>query len=277
MLVREEEVHLGSARANPRGRVQLESVGVRYDDFEAIRDVSFDVPPGQFVALLGPTGCGKSSLLNLVAGLMTPSSGRVLSGEREVIAINRDSSYMFQADALLPWKSALSNVMLGPLLRGTPRRETEAMARSWLARVGLTGFEHRYTHQLSGGQKKRVAMAQALINEPPILLMDEPFSALDAQTRARMEQELLTLCQGIGATVIFVTHDLEEAIAMSDRVVLLTAGPASTVKSDNAVPLPRPRNVVEARFMPGFTQIYEALWEGLKEEVNRVYARKQHA
>jgi NitT/TauT family transport system ATP-binding protein len=276
MAVTQAKGRFEDARVNTRGSVRLENVGVQYDDFEAIRGVSFDVPPGQFVSLVGPTGCGKSSLLNLVAGLMTPSSGRVVSGEKEVTAINRDSSYMFQADALLPWKSVLSNVMLGPLLRGTPRREVEEMARSWLARVGLSGFEHRYTHQLSGGQKKRVAMAQALINEPPILLMDEPFSALDAQTRARMEQELLTLCQGIGATVLFVTHDLEEAIALSDRVVLLTAGPASTVKSDNAVTLPRPRNVVEARFMSGFTQIYEALWDGLKEEVNRVYERKQH-
>jgi NitT/TauT family transport system ATP-binding protein len=166
--------------------------------------------------------------------------------------------------------------MLGPILRGVPRQDAEARARSWLMRVGLSGYEQRYTHQLSGGQKKRVAMAQALINEPPILLMDEPFSALDAQTRARMEQELLTLCQSIGATVLFVTHDLEEAIALSDRVILLTAGPSSTIKSDDPVPLPRPRNVVEARFMPGFTEIYEQIWNDLKDEVNRVYERKQH-
>jgi len=271
-----QEERRTSQRERGSGRVKLEHVGVRYDDFEAIRDVSFDVSPGQFVSLVGPTGCGKSSLLNLIAGLMTPSSGRVVSGEDEVTTINSDSSYMFQADALLPWKSALSNVMLGPLLRGTPKREAEERARSWLDRVGLRGFEHRYTHQLSGGQKKRVAMAQALINEPPILLMDEPFSALDAQTRARMEQELLMLCAGIGATVLFVTHDLEEAIALSDHVILLTAGPASTIKSDSAVPLPRPRNVVEARFMPGFAQIYEHLWSGLREEVNRVYERNRH-
>jgi len=258
------------------GRVKLDGVGIRYDEFEAVRDISFDVPAGQFVSLVGPTGCGKSSLLNLIAGLMMPSTGRVLSGGREISAINPDSSYMFQADALMPWKSALSNVMLGPLLRGMPRKQAEGAARAWLERVGLRGFEHRYTHQLSGGQKKRVAMAQALINEPPILLMDEPFSALDAQTRARMEQELLSLCQSIGPTVLFVTHDLEEAIALSDRVILLTAGPASTIKSDGLVDLPRPRNVVEARFMPGFAQIYEHLWSGLKEEVNRVYERNPH-
>jgi len=258
------------------GRVRLESVGIRYDEFDAVREISFDVPAGQFVSLVGPTGCGKSSLLNLVAGLMMPTTGRVSSGGREVTTINPDSSYMFQADALLPWKSALSNVMLGPLLRGMPRKEAEASAREWLERVGLLGFEHRYTHQLSGGQKKRVAMAQALINQPPILLMDEPFSALDAQTRARMEQELLTLCKSVGATVLFVTHDLEEAIALSDRVILLTAGPSSTIKSDGLVDLPKPWNVVEARFMPGFAAIYEHLWDGLKEEVNRVYERNRH-
>jgi NitT/TauT family transport system ATP-binding protein len=258
------------------GRVQLERIGISYDQFEAVRDVSFDVSPGQFVSLVGPTGCGKSSLLNLIAGLMMPTAGRVISGDREVTTINPHSSYMFQSDALMPWKSALSNVMLGPVLRGTPRKVAEQAARAWLDRVGLRGFEHRYTHQLSGGQKKRVAMAQALINEPPILLMDEPFSALDAQTRARMEQELLSLCESIGATVLFVTHDLEEAIALSDRVILLTAGPASTVKSDSLVKLPRPRNVVEARFMPGFAQIYEHLWSGLKEEVNRVYEQNRH-
>jgi NitT/TauT family transport system ATP-binding protein len=271
----EEDARHGRERTRGSGRVRLEHVGVRYDDFEALRDISFEIPPGQFVSLVGPTGCGKSSLLNLVAGLMAPTAGRVISGDSEVTTINPDSSYMFQADALMPWKSALSNVMLGPLLRGNAHRDTEAVARDWLSRVGLRGFEHRYTHQLSGGQKKRVAMAQALINEPPILLMDEPFSALDAQTRARMEQELLSLCRSIGATVLFVTHDLEEAIALSDRVVLLTAGPASTVKSDTAVPLPRPRNVMEARFMPGFAQIYEALWSGLREEVDRVYERSE--
>jgi len=230
-------------------------------------------PAGQFVAVVGPTGCGKSSLLNLVAGLLAPAQGSVRTGARPVNSVNRDCGYMFQVDALLPWKTALDNVLLGPILRGTSRTEARSLARQWLARVGLTGFEDRYPHQLSGGQRKRVAMAQVLVNRPPILLMDEPFSALDVQTRALMEQELLGLWQEQQATVLFVTHDLEEAIALSDRVLLLTAGPRSRLKGDHAVDLPRPRNVVEARFTPGFSEIYERVWSGLREEVLASYAR----
>ena len=182
---------------------------------------------------------------------------------------------MFQADALLPWKSALDNVVLGPVLRGTSRAEAVRSAKEWLLRVGLRGFEDRYPHQLSGGQRKRVAMAQALINRLPILLMDEPFSALDAQTRALMEEELLNLWQEQRATVLFVTHDLEEAIALSDRVVLFTAGPNAGLKGEYPVNLPRPRNVVEARFTPGFTEIYERVWNDLRSEVMASYERQR--
>jgi NitT/TauT family transport system ATP-binding protein len=184
---------------------------------------------------------------------------------------------MFQADALLPWKTALANVLLGPVLRGMPKPRATEVARDWMTRVGLKGFEERYPHQLSGGQRKRVAMAQALINRLPILLMDEPFAALDAQTRALMEQELLALCAELGATVLFVTHDLEEAIALSDRVILFTAGPSATLKGDYAVDLPRPRNVVEARFMPGFADVYERVWSDLREEVMASYERSRSA
>jgi NitT/TauT family transport system ATP-binding protein len=231
------------------------------------------VSAGEFVAIVGPTGCGKSSLLNLVAGLLPPAQGRVETGGRPVTTVNRECGYMFQVDALLPWKTALDNVLLGPVLRGTPSGEARRLARDWLRRVGLEGFELRYPHQLSGGQRKRVAMAQVLVNRPPILLMDEPFSALDVQTRALMEQELLGLWQELGASVLFVTHDLEEAIALSDRVLLLTAGPRSHLKGDYPVGLPRPRNVVEARFTPGFGEIYQRVWEGLREEVMASYAR----
>ena len=257
------------------GRLSVEGVAVRYPGFTAIEDVSFDVPPGQFVAIVGPTGCGKSTLLNLVAGLQAPSAGGVTTGARPVSGVNRDCAYMFQMDALLPWRSALQNVRLGPQLRGMSRTEADKLAREWLARVGLSGLEDRYPHQLSGGQRKRVAMAQALINRLPILLMDEPFSALDVQTRSLMEQELLGLWQEQGSTVLFVTHDLEEAIALSDRVVLMTAGPRSRLKGDYAVELPRPRNVVEARFTPGFSEIYQRLWSDLREEVLGSYARQR--
>lgn len=257
------------------GHIEMASVAVRYADFTAVQDISFDVPSGQFVAVVGPTGSGKSSLLNIVAGLLTPAHGRVCTGGRPVEGVNRACGYMFQTDALLPWKTALDNVLLGPILRGVSKSAATALARDWLGRVGLSGFERRYPHQLSGGQRKRVAMAQALINRPPILLMDEPFSALDAQTRALMEQELLGLWQEQRASVLFVTHDLEEAIALSDRIVLLTAGPGARIKGDFVVDLPRPRNVVEARFTPGFTTIYERVWTGLREEVMASYAQQR--
>jgi NitT/TauT family transport system ATP-binding protein len=163
--------------------------------------------------------------------------------------------------------------MLGPLLRGTPKSKAAVDAKAWLERVGLRGLEKRYPSQLSGGQRKRVAMAQALINRLPILLLDESFSALDVQTRVLMENELLELWQDLKATVLFVTHDLEEAIAMADRVVLFTAGPNAKLKGDYPVRLPRPRNVAEARFIPGFGEIYETVWRNLREEVMGAYAR----
>jgi NitT/TauT family transport system ATP-binding protein len=159
------------------------------------------------------------------------------------------------------------------LLRGIPRSQAAEAANLWIERVGLRGFEQRYPSQLSGGQRKRIAMAQALINRPPILLMDECFSALDIQTRALMENELLELWQDLEATVLFVTHDLEEAIAMADRLLLLTAGPKATIKADYLVKLPRPRNVAEVRFLPGFAELYEAIWRSLREEVMAAYAR----
>ncbi len=256
--------------------VELEGVALHYGQFVAIDSIGFSVPPGQFSAIVGPTGCGKSSVLNMVAGLLAPTAGQVKTDGKPVARINRDAAYMFQLDALLPWKTALDNVSLGPLLRGTPKARAAEEARAWLARVGLAGFETRYPHQLSGGQRKRVAMAQALINRLPILLMDEPFSSLDAQTRVLMEQELLGLWQELEATVLFVTHDLEEAVALSDRILLFTAGPAATIKGDYPVPLARPRNVVDARFMPGFGDVYERVWNDLRDEVMASYERQSY-
>jgi NitT/TauT family transport system ATP-binding protein len=249
----------------------VDSVGLRFGPYAALDNLSFKVPAGQFVALVGPTGCGKSSVLNLVAGLLKPSAGAVQVAGMDLHSANRAAAYMFQQDALLPWKTAHQNVMLGPILRGKSKSESVQDAQLWLERVGLRGFEHRYPSQLSGGQRKRVAMAQALINRLPILLMDEPFSALDVQTRALMENKLLELWQELQSTVLFVTHDLEEAIAMADRVLLFTAGPNAKVKGDYPVPLPRPRNVAEIRFLPGFAEIYQSLWRNLKEEVMATY------
>src|SRR5205823_13614281 len=200
---------------------------------------------------VGPTGCGKSTTLNLVTGLAPPSSGEVRVMGAPVKGIDRRVGFVFQTDALFPWRSVEDNVVAGPLFRGKPKDEAHRAARAWLKRVGLTGFEHHYPHQLSGGMRKRVSLAQTFINEPEILLMDEPFSALDVQTRVVMQEELLKLWSGAKASVVFVTHDLEEAIALADKVYVLTAGPA-TVKSTYEIDLPRPRIVADIRYDENF-------------------------
>jgi NitT/TauT family transport system ATP-binding protein len=232
------------------------------------------VAPGEFYAIVGPTGSGKSTTLGLISGLERPSEGVVRVMGKPVQGIDPRIGYVFQTDAVFPWKNVLSNVATGPLFRGKPKKQTLQQAREWLARVGLTGFEDRYPHQLSGGMRKRVALAQTFINEPQILLMDEPFSALDVQTRNLMGDELLSLWSSSSASVVFVTHDLEEAIALADRVCVLTAGPA-TVKGIYTVDLPRPRNVAEIRFEPRFIQLYHDIWEDLRNEVMISYERAQ--
>lgn len=240
--------------------------------YVAIEAASFSVAPGEFVAIVGPTGGGKSTLLNLAAGLLRPTAGTVSTFGRRVDGINRRAAYLFQQDVLLPWKTALDNVILGPLLRRQPRDEAETLARRWLARVGLAGFDNRYPHQLSGGMRKRVALAQSLIVGPEILLMDEPFSALDVQTRALMENDLLRIWQDDRKTVLFVTHDLEEAIALADRVLVLSAGPGARIIGAHPVALARPRDVTEVRLDPAFQDVYRAVWGQLRGEVLRAYA-----
>ena len=241
--------------------------------FTALRDVDLTIGPGKFCAVVGPTGCGKSTTLTMVAGLDRPSAGVVRVGGRAVDGITAGTSFMFQADALLPWKTVLGNVALGPVFRGTPRREAQARARDWVRRVGLAGFEDHHPHQLSGGMRKRVSLAAALINEPSILLMDEPFGALDVQTKAIMSNELLGLWEQTRPSVVFVTHDLEEAIALADQVVVMTAGPG-TVKAVYDIDLPRPRGAVqEIRFEPRFAELLHQIWASLREEVERAYSR----
>ncbi len=241
--------------------------------FTALRDVDLVIEPGKFCAVVGPTGCGKSTTLTMVAGLDRPSAGVVSVGRRPVDGITAGTSFMFQADALLPWKTVIGNVALGPVFRGAPKREARSQAREWVRRVGLAGFEDHHPHQLSGGMRKRVSLAAALINEPSILLMDEPFGALDVQTKAIMSNELLGLWEQTTPSVIFVTHDLEEAIALADQVVVMTAGPG-TVKAVYEVDLPRPRGAVqEIRFEPRFAELQHQIWASLREEVERAYAR----
>jgi len=222
--------------------------------------------------VVGPTGSGKSTTLGLIAGLERATGGEVFVMGQPVQGVNPRVGFVFQTDAVFPWKSVLGNVASGPQFRGVRSQEAQRRARDWIARVGLAGFEDRYPHQLSGGMRKRVALAQTLINEPQILLMDEPFSALDVQTRILMGNELLTLWSSTSASVVFVTHDLEEAIALADRVIVLTAGPA-TVKGSYPIDLPRPRNVTEIRFDPRFVELYHTIWEDLRSEVMISYER----
>ncbi|HZS79144.1 MAG TPA: ABC transporter ATP-binding protein [Ktedonobacteraceae bacterium] len=240
--------------------------------YTALRDLTMSVAHGEFCAIVGPTGSGKSTTLSLISGLERPSAGEVRVMGQTVEGIDPRIGYVFQTDAVFPWKNVLSNVATGPMFRHQPKAEVLARAREWLARVGLAGFEDRYPHQLSGGMRKRVALAQTFINEPQILLMDEPFSALDVQTRNLMGGELLQLWSTSSASVVFVTHDLEEAIALADRVIVLTAGPA-TVKGIYTVDLPRPRNVAEIRFDPHFIDLYHDIWEDLRNEVMISYER----
>ena len=242
--------------------------------YTALRDLDMTVQPGEFCAVVGPTGCGKSTTLALISGLEAASEGEVEVFGEPVRGIADGIGYVFQSDAVFPWKTVLENVAAGPRYRGLSARESRDRARDWISRVGLAGFEDRYPYQLSGGMRKRVALAQSLINGPRVLLMDEPFSALDVQTRSLMENELLGLWSASSASVVFVTHDLEEAISLSDRVFVITAAPG-TVKSNYRVDLPRPRNVAEIRFQPHFAQIYEEIWNDLRDEVLVSYERQK--
>jgi len=260
-----------AARPDAAPAIQITGVTRRFLTPEgtfntAMHDFSLTVKRGEFVCVVGPTGCGKSTTLNLVTGLITPSAGQVRVMGQPVIGIDRRVGFVFQSDALFPWRSVLDNVAAGPRYRGVPRAEANDKARMWIARVGLGAYESLYPHQLSGGMRKRVALAQTFINEPEILLLDEPFSALDVQTRTVMQDELLRLWAGTGASVVFVTHDLEEAVALADQVVVLTASPA-TVKKVHAIDLPRPRVMSEIRYEPAFIEIARRIWDDLRDEV----------
>jgi NitT/TauT family transport system ATP-binding protein len=240
--------------------------------YTALKDLDFTVAAGEFCAVVGPTGCGKSTTLSLVSGLERASTGTVLVDDRPVSGLTPGVGFMFQNDAVFPWKSVLDNVAAGPRFRGIRRQQATTAARDWLRRVGLAGFEDRYPHQLSGGMRKRVALAQSLINEPRVLLMDEPFSALDVQTRSIMADELLSLWEQTRPAVIFVTHDLEEAITLADKVIVLTAGPGR-IKSIFRIDLPRPRRAQEIRFTEEFVALYSQIWDALRSEVETAYAR----
>ncbi len=256
--------------------ISRDQPGQRYT---AVRDVTLTVGAGEFVSVVGPTGCGKSTLLNVAAGLLAPSTGSVRVFGQALDGINRRAGYMFQADSLMPWRTALGNVTAGLEFRGLAPAEARTLGEAWLKRVGLGGFGDRYPHQLSGGMRKRTSLAQTLALDPDIILMDEPFSALDVQTRQLMENEVLELWAGGGDSrarkaVLFITHDLDEAIAMSDRVVVMSAGPAARPIGEFAIDLERPRDVAEVRTDARFIQLHNAIWAVLREEVLKGYAQQ---
>jgi NitT/TauT family transport system ATP-binding protein len=242
--------------------------------YTAVADTTLRIRAGEFVSVVGPTGCGKSTLLNIGAGLLQASSGDIRVFGQPLQGINRRAGYMFQTEALMPWRSAIDNVMVGLQYHGVPQDDARAQAQAWLERVGLSGFGDRYPHQLSGGMRKRTALAQVLALDPDIILMDEPFSALDIQTRQLMENEVLDLWAARKKAVLFITHDLDEAIAMSDRVVVLSAGPATRPIGEFEIDLPRPRDVAEVRIQPRFVELHTQIWAVLRDEVLKGYAQQ---
>jgi NitT/TauT family transport system ATP-binding protein len=241
----------------------------------ALDDVTLAVQRGEFVSVVGPTGCGKSTLLNLAAGLLAPSAGAVTIFGQPLRDVNPRAGYVFQTESLMPWRTALENVMAGLEFRGVPKAQAVAESEAWLQRVGLGGMGGRYPHQLSGGMRKRVCLAQTLVTDPAIVLMDEPFSALDIQTRQLMGNELLALWSRRKAAVLFVTHDLDEAIALSDRVVVLSAGPGAHPIGEFPIDLPRPRDVAEMRALPRFVELHTEIWSAMRDEVLKAYARQR--
>jgi NitT/TauT family transport system ATP-binding protein len=264
--------------APSRAAVALSDVTIAFrladgGSYEAVQRASLTVADGEFVAIVGPTGCGKTTLLNAAAGLFPPSVGRVDIFGSALAGLNRQSGYLFQSEALFPWKTALENVAIGLEIAGTSRAEASERAQAWLTRVGLGAFGERYPHMLSGGQRKRVGLAQVLIRDPKILLMDEPFGPLDAQTRQIMGNLLLDLWSADRKAVMFVTHDLEEAIALSDRVVIMSAGPSARIIGNWRVPLARPRDIAEIKGEPAFHTLHHEIWQALKGEVMKGYAQ----
>jgi NitT/TauT family transport system ATP-binding protein len=241
--------------------------------YTAVERASLDVADGEFVAIVGPTGCGKSTLLNVAAGLIAPAKGSATIFGSGLTGLNRQAGYLFQAESLFPWKTAVENVAIGLEITGTPKADARDKARSWLSRVGIGGFGDRYPHMLSGGQRKRVGLVQVLIRDPKILLMDEPFGPLDAQTRQIMGNLLLDLWSADRKAVLFVTHDLEEAISLSDRVVIMSAGPAARIIGNWKVPLGRPRDIGEVKLDPAFHALHREIWDALKDEVMKGYAQ----
>lgn len=242
--------------------MRVSNVSLSYGGEPVLEGASLRVGSGQFVSLVGPSGSGKSSLLRVAMGLQKPFAGSV-DLERD----KADVGILFQDDALLPWRTARQNVSLGLRFRGMAKQEALKKADEWLARLGLEGLEDRYPRRLSGGQRKRVALAQVLALEPKLILMDEPFASLDAIVRTKIIQDVVHLVEQQNIAVLLVTHDLEEAISLSDVVYLLSQGPRAKITQEYAIPIPRPRDLVRARLHPAYAPLLEKLWNDLSREV----------
>lgn len=260
--------------------IELDNVTHRFNsatqNLTVLQDVSFSVAPGTFVSIVGPSGCGKSTVLRLVSGLLSPTAGSVRVHGKTVGGLQTHVGFMFQSDALVPWRTVMGNITLPLSFQGVAKREREERAQAWIAAVGLKGFENSYQHQLSGGMRKRVSLACTLVSNPDTIMMDEPFSALDVQTRNMMENELINIWSRDKKTVIFVTHDLEEAIALSDVVIVMSARPGR-VKSIHEIKLPRPRDILDIRMDRSFHDLYTRLWEDMRDEVRRSYVQQMGA
>ncbi|MBY0533091.1 MAG: ABC transporter ATP-binding protein [Xanthobacteraceae bacterium] len=242
--------------------MRVSNVSLSYGGEPVLEGASLRVGSGQFVSLVGPSGSGKSSLLRVAMGLQKPFAGSV-----DLERGKSDVGILFQDDALLPWRTARQNVSLGLRFRGMPKQEALRKADEWLARLGLEGLEDRYPRRLSGGQRKRVALAQVLALEPKLILMDEPFASLDAIVRTKIIQDVVHLVEQQKITVLLVTHDLEEAISLSDVVYLLSQGPRAKITQEYPIPIPRPRDLVRARLHPAYAPLLDKLWSDLSHEV----------
>ena len=276
MLLSEQSVAGASPRATPKIAIQQVHKGFPTPEesfYEALGGVSLEVAQGEFVSIVGPSGCGKSTLLRIIAGLAAPDAGTILIDGKPTAGFDPRLGFVFQQDALLPWRTVFDNVALGLRIRKTPESKARERASEWIRRVGLVGFEGYYPSRLSGGMRKRVAIAQTLSYEPEIILMDEPFAHLDVQTRQFLEEDLINLCVDGKRTIVFVTHDLDEAIGLSDRVMVLSAGPSSRIRSEYRVDIPRPRRLAEVRAHPVFAELSQVLWRQLFEEVSAAYGR----
>lgn len=278
MSIAEAYVNERPNMAEPGGQIRIDSVAHSYFDAESLRNtevirgISMCVQPGEFVAYVGPSGCGKTTLLNLIAGLDVPAAGAIEVDGAAPRAGNDAVAYLFSRDAMLPWRTALRNVMLPLELLGVPRREAEDRARVALDAVGLGDFQGRYRAQLSQGMRQRVAIARTMVSDPGLLLLDEPFSALDAHTRLAVQttflaaRERIAADRGAAPTVILVTHDLEEAILLADRVFVFARRP-TWVKAEVAVDIDRPRDLGSLRSHPRVSLLYDKLWHELAEEL----------